>query len=495
MRKIIFLILIPLLFSTVANADLQKAYELYESNKKQKWEWIAYELIDAQYFFAASVFAKRHILIKGEHSSSFEEALETISIRAGTEALSDLPDENMKLVKGATMSLVLGLRYFQQNKYKEAIKILNDVSEHSKFYPEAQLVIGSSYLLGPKDKDYKSNSINAYKKCESYARYQEKKANNEKQIRYYNLVRGNCIVHQARMLYTEKEYQKSSEAYDRIDKQSYRWPYLLIERAWASFQLGDYNRALGLVVTYKSPLLESYFFPEAEVLTALSYHKLCLYEDTLSVVDGYYANYKPKSEQLKKLIDGNKNDPLFFYNLMFKEREQKDQLSPFVNGLTTQIKKELKFNFDLISLRRAEEELKAIEKWPDHALKLDMQNETNMMISHMKKNINSYVLQRMASFYNDIHTMSYELFNIKLDTLTKKRDLLYKGKKLATDRERGSIKYVRKNSTQHFYTFIGEFWADELGDYSFGLESQCLEVDRNKTTNIQNDNIKRITSN
>jgi hypothetical protein len=65
------------------------------------------------------------------------------------------------------------------------------------------------------------------------------------------------------------------------------------------------------------------------------------------------------------------------------------------------------------------------------------------------------------------------MFNLKLELLSKKRDDLYNiGKKLEI-RERGNQSNVNQNSSQYFFDFNGSFWADELGDYSFGLSSQC----------------------
>jgi hypothetical protein len=39
-------------------------------------------------------------------------------------------------------------------------------------------------------------------------------------------------------------------------------------------------------------------------------------------------------------------------------------------------------------------------------------------------------------------------------------------------RSRGVVRPTRRDD-QMFWTFNGEFWNDELGDYVFGLESEC----------------------
>ena len=64
--------------------------------------------------------------------------------------------------------------------------------------------------------------------------------------------------------------------------------------------------------------------------------------------------------------------------------------------------------------------------------------------------------------------MSY----IKLEVIGKKKRALY-GRNAGFDRERGNIKNLERNEKQYFWTFNGEFWADELGDYVFSLKSEC----------------------
>jgi hypothetical protein len=44
----------------------------------------------------------------------------------------------------------------------------------------------------------------------------------------------------------------------------------------------------------------------------------------------------------------------------------------------------------------------------------------------------------------------------------------------ATERSRGNRIPVRRND-QLLWTFNGEFWNDEIGDYVFALESECAK--------------------
>ena len=61
---------------------------------------------------------------------------------------------------------------------------------------------------------------------------------------------------------------------------------------------------------------------------------------------------------------------------------------------------------------------------------------------------------------------------IKLEVLSRKKEQLYKWE-ADNKRDRGDIKYLQRNDKQYFWSFNGEFWADELGDYAVALKNRC----------------------
>src|SRR5690606_5011407 len=116
----------------------------------------------------------------------------------------------------------------------------------------------------------------AFKDCQSAANklIEDNGAKNKIQ-RYFNYLKDTCSANLGRNEFEQENYQKALDWYAKVPKKSFIWPYILLEQAWAHYHLGNYNRALGIIMTYNSPLLESYFMPEAEVLKALSYFQLC----------------------------------------------------------------------------------------------------------------------------------------------------------------------------------------------------------------------------
>jgi hypothetical protein len=212
-------------------------------------------------------------------------------------------------------------------------------------------------------------------------------------------------------------------------------------------------------------------------LMALWYYNLCLWDDALKVVDHFYDYYQPKADALKDILGQNKKSDTYFLDLYYADPKTRENLNPFIRNLITQTRKQVKFNLDLASLKAAKDELALIKKLKN---KNDFTNQLELnldsTISFISAKINYYIKKEIFTFINEIHKHSYSMFNLKLELLSKKRDELYNTKPdQKNDRNRGSEQNVHRKMTQMFYDFNGSFWADELGDYSFGLKSSCKD--------------------
>lgn len=465
-----------------AFALVKKAANLYEkSNDPNKNAYIAQELYKSRYYFSSVVFAKEHLIDGNTFSKEFEEMLEELVLKTGTMSFYGLKDQVLSRYPSPSLSFILGLRRFNYKKYKGAIDALRKVPENHRFSPEAKFMMGSSQnLLNQFPQARKS-----YDSCIAKAQDLEGQTENKKLKRYFAILRESCIIHKARILFKERKYGESLKAYEEIPKTSYRWPYILLEKAWAAYHLGNYNRVLGILVTYRSPLMTSYFFPEAEVLSTLSYFKLCLWGDTLKLVDQYYNVYRPHADALKGILVQHKDSHTYFLKMLMKPIKEMEELNPFVRSLMTQVRKRVKFSLDVINFQKAQNELKFVKKLKDGPLKRKIEEAVTGAISWRAKHLNHYIKKQMFGFINDMHKFSYEMFNIKLEVMSLKRDLVYSNRQLISDRSRGSLDNVTRTDKEHFFVFNGEFWGDELGEYSFGLKSNCKRVRKDQTDGAQ----------
>lgn len=462
------------------NASAKGAYELYQKDKsKTRDKKIAHELIEGSYYFSAIPYINNYLETNNEIDAELEADIETLVLKTGTMAVLNLDEKRLESFNIPSISLILGTRLFNKDQNAKAYEILSRIPETHQFAGEAALIKGTIRNLERKNIE----ALNLYESCVKKSTAQESNVKGEKLKRYYNYLKETCIIRSARVKIEEKKYEEALTTYEQIDKRSYKWPYILMDQAWAHYYLKDYNRALGLTVTYKAPLLESYFFPEAEVLMALSYYNLCLWDDSLKVVDHFYEFYQPKAQALKDIIGKNKMSHTYFLDLYYADPETRGSLNPFIRNLITQTRKQVKFNLDLASLKAAKDELALLKRLKNkNDFTETLEGNLDSTINFISAKINHYIKKEIFTFVNEIHKHSFSMFNLKLELLSKKRDDIYNAKAIAeAGRSRGSEVNINRKTSQYFFDFNGSFWADELGDYSFGLQSAC--VDNKKVAN------------
>ncbi len=409
-------------------------------------------------------------LIKKNNGASAKEKklLNVLLAQTGTLPLYLYDVSLLEKISNPYINLHLANIYFKKKMYDKAMTYAAQVPKKNKFYAEAQLLTGTTLqVLG------NPNYPTHYKTCIQSASSRAKKVSNKKFGLYYNLIKENCQINYARDLFKKREYALSNATYNEIPKTAYSWPYILLEKGWNYYKQKDYNRTLGVLMTYESPLLSSYFLPEAEILKALSYYNLCLYKDTAILIEKFFKVYKKRSRNLRSFVKTHKN-PETYFDFIDKKNSSLIE-NQYIKSLRNQLKKKLKVNLHYGSYKKAKKELMALKKKGASGRDIKFLEFT---LKSMKKKIGRHVQEYFYYFINQINFVASEMFNIRLEIITRKKDLLYDDKKLISSRARGSHNEVNRSSDEFFYTFKGAFWADELGDYSFGLKSNCVEVKR-----------------
>jgi hypothetical protein len=429
------------------------------------------KLENKQYYYSALNEFFRETYFK-EISTDELERLENLLFFTGIELLEDYDHQLLEKYPTSSTRFILARRSFHKKEHVKAITLFDKIHPDHRYYPEGQLLKAQVHgNLNDRVKEFA-----AYEVCQKSAERQESKVEGVKIKRYYRMIFEICLVNKARRLYKEGKFKDSIDAYNQIPKHSYKWPYILLEKAWAYYQLGDFNRALGLLVTYKSPLLDTYFFPEAEYLAALSYFRLCLYDDSSVIINEYYKSYRPRFSALEKVLRQNKNSKDYFYKLMFRPGDELKKHEEFVRHILTRLKKQTRFSLDFNSIHKINKEMRSINAKEKPETKERLLSHLFEVKENMISKINYNAKTDIFNFLETVPFYSSELFKINLEIISRKKDLLYSNKKLVADRSRGDYSNVSRAADEYFWKFHGAFWADELGDYSLGLQSSCQTV-------------------
>lgn len=366
-----------------------------------------------------------------------------------------------------------------------AIEYLNQVRSESRLFPFSLQLRATALAIQGRNEE----AIDDFRDCAKYAdvivteidetspRYlaQENEAKD---------LRARCIAGEARVLYQADKFEEADRVYDKIAKASFVWPDILFEQAWNAFARREFNRSLGKLVSYKSPALQFVFNSEIEVLRAQSYLSLCLYDDTQKAIDEFNSRYTEMGLEVKRFVESNASNLDAFYRLgadtlaapLSTKAPVQQLVNRFVRGpyfpsLVAQessLEKERAAVMSFARMTGADNRglvafISEVLKWRRNTIrKLGGAFVKNSLIDHH------------SVLVADFEKISF----IKLEMLSRAKDKLIRKTMNARaeedERKRGNIRPSRRDN-QFFWSFNGEFWNDELGDYVFGLESECAK--------------------
>ena len=422
--------------------------------------------------YSAAIFLKTHLELGRPLNARLEKILLRVVMKTGVFAFLDLKQEVAKKYRKSspTINFIMALQFFHRQDFKKSIQLLRRIPKNHYLSVEALFIRGTAYaLMG------KFSLANAYyKRCEKQS--SKRKGSSDMPERYIAFINESCLIHRARILYEQKKFQQALNIYKSISKESYLWPYILIEKAWSYYKLKNYNRTLGLLATYNVSLLDSYFLPETDVLKALSYVRLCLWDDASKVVNKYQSHVE-KAQSLKLAINKYRGKTLM--GEIIKSAKRKKTTS-YVGNLMFQIRKKARFNKNFKAYLMLVKERKKMARMKKTPVVRSLLRKLKIMEIKGFQVFSNYIQQHMFNFLNDLNKFSVEMNKIMVFIAAQERSLLYAAeeepvntKKQKITRTRGHVRNVDRSSTEQFYTINGEFWADEFGEYSYALSSRC----------------------
>ncbi len=453
---------------------------------------VAKTLMEEEVYFAAIPFLKEALYIKADTTidKNFDDALEKIILEVGKDQFSSMDLEVLKKSNAPAINLVIADKLVKKNSIDEALTYLNKVSDGSFAYAPAMML--KAYLLSKQSKY--DEAVDTYKLCLEDAEKQRSKFDDIEHLeRSYQFIKDSCNISVARTLYKAERFKESSDYYRSIPKTSYKWPSILLEDSWNSYRLKDYSRSIGRLLTFRSPILKDYFFPEAEVLKAMGYLELCLWDDALEVIKYYQQVYSPGGQKLIELLKSPKDEKQYYVRMSLKTNKKEAVNNfPFLENSMENIQSRPYFISSMYHLKKFAKEYKVFKIVIDANKKDKSLQKSNsykfakILLYNLKESkkdqislVNQYVKKSLYDIANEVNRTSTNLLAINLEIFSRKKDQIFENKDIMT-KERGNLKDIDRMVTQYFWTFKKEFWADELGDYVLALESECTDKDKKK---------------
>ena len=427
------------------------------------------ELVNDGYYFSTVPWMKDYI-VKNNKSldSEMEKALDTMLYHTGVKPFESLPPNVLERARSGNIRYILAKKLFKNRKHREALQELGSISADHPAYPFVTHLKGTifSHL-----KNY-SEAESQFKDC---IRTSERMMGRVKSLTQKNQLETNrdyCVAGIGRVQFAQDDFRKAELTYLDIEKDSFVWPEILFEEAWTSYYLKNYNRTLGKLVSYKAPVFDFIFNPEIEVLKALTYLKMCLYEDARKTADDFYNELLKPSRDLRNFLLSRGKDYRYYYGLMADHEANKPSPLPVVDNILKAVRKDPAYLEMKGALSSAIAEYNQLRKKSRSSMNANLIRNVKTLLGEYRTTLGAYVRAGLVSKYAELYSAFQGMSYIKLEVLAQRKEKLYETD-VVEGRKRGDVKYIERNDKQYFWTFNGEFWADELGDYVFALRSEC----------------------
>ena len=427
------------------------------------------ELVNGGYYFSVIPWMKDYI-VKNDRTldSEMELALDKMLYHTGVKPFESLPESILRRSRSGNIRYILAKRLFIKKQYQAALNELSGIDADHTAYPFIANLKGAifSHL------NNQNEAETQFRDCINASERMVKRVDSQIQKDQLQTNRDYCVAGVARAQFAVNDYKKAENSYLDIQKDSFVWPEILFEEAWTSYYLKNYNRTLGKLISYKAPVFDFVFKPEVEVLTALTYLRMCLYEDARKTADGFYNELLNPSRELRKFLISRGKDYRYYYNLMADHESNKPAPISILDNILKSVRKDAAYLEMKSALTLAIAEYNVLRKKSGTGMRLSLIKNVKTLVDEYRLTLGAYVRTGLVSKYAELYSSFQGMSFIKLEVLAQKKERLYQSED-SQNRKRGDVKYIERNDKQYFWTFNGEFWADELGDYVFALRSEC----------------------
>lgn len=264
--------------------------------------------------------------------------------------------------------------------------------------------------------------------------------------------RNDAVLAVARLRYEQQDYKGALDAYELVQLPSLDpgRASLYLEEAWTRYQLGQVHAAMGLLTTLDAPSFREEFLPDKYLLRAFIYRDLCHYLPAKRAAKQLTRRYADSLEAIREREDlsldsrllraASAKGPTKRARLFLQTIElESEQLGRYAGSFGEHLFGSMTRLYDLA---RAE--------------------ATRVYQARLRESVREEAdtLLRAAE---QVRLMEYEV-GLKL------YERIKRGAKLVPLLESEALK-----EKQVAFSFVDEYWNDELRTYRFTLKSRCIE--------------------
>jgi len=475
--------------------EIDKAIQAYNEDKHSEAAFLFYDVIQnsndpdarlkAEYYIAQSLYKAGLYLpalifygdvfnagSKHPYFLKSTEGLTRVANKIGDDTLIpevinrgyDNFDESNRPSATALNSInyLIGMITQRRGNYAEAKGFLEAVQEKSPLYTKAKylLAIMAVKTAAESQADDYGEALKHFTDLETRLAG----STDDQRKKLYRL----SILGQARAYYSQGDWKKSIEYYEKVPRFSDDWYDAMFESGWAYFQAGEFGRALGMVHSIQSPYFDGRYRAESWALKATTYFQMCHFDRARKALDEFFRIYEPMSDQLKPFLEGDQTDS----EMVDLIAEGNDK---FPTEIRTQILFNRRFNKFLAAVKEVDREIAVANKvFPEGSFKTYigelLKDQREQRVALTGKLVRDQ-LKRESVFLDDFLNQARI---IKFETADAERKMLEAGKDITKGpRARGPRPNV-PNAQYQYWAFLGEYWIDELGYFEHSIKNECI---------------------
>jgi outer membrane protein assembly factor BamD (BamD/ComL family) len=348
------------------------------------------------------------------------------------------------------------------------------VSHDSRFYPKARYLEGLTLYVGEKFEP----AVEAFKDVV--------RATNPRTGAVQDpSLREQAFMQLARIHYEHQQNRYAIFYYDKVPRGGEQWLESLYESSWAHFRIGQYERALGNMITLHSPFFRDEYFPEALILKAVIYYENCRYPEATQIVDEFNRTYLPLHREIEAVLSRNYASPQDYYDLLAdiqkkdaKEKGETGKLLERILKLALSDKELAHLNESILEL---EGEMDAINGHRDlfrfSSLAKRLGEALKAQRDELQARAGIFTKRKLEKERRELAELNYRALAIRAEIGTREKDVLQasleQGSRIAVVKK---YKFSAAVDDEHvFWPYEGEFWRDELGTYQYTLTKGCKD--------------------
>jgi outer membrane protein assembly factor BamD (BamD/ComL family) len=349
----------------------------------------------------------------------------------------------------------------------DARKLLSQIPPASRYFPRGKYLEGLLNFLENQDQF----AVDAFRQVIRLLNPRKGKESDPK-------LRESAFLSLARAHYGYKQYRAAAYYYSKVDRGSDQWLDSMFESSWAYFRLGDYEKALGNLVTLHSPFFINEYYPESQILKAVIFFDKCRYEETKIILREFNTLYRPLIDAIKKLNDESLPPDQYYARLSMLQKSTSGGDQKLLARILNIALGEQDVRRADASVREVEREIGDVKRLPkalsESTYAKSTIEELEKVLKSRQTRAGDLAKKRVDREYLHLRDLLGQAYRIQFETATVEKTFLEN--KLVGE---ANIELQKKKDSvatddeKIYWPFTGEYWEDELGTYQYALGQSC----------------------